>query len=397
MLPAGYLLVTISPYFKSIIHRVSMGTAELIRQAILQPYHKISTSLQRFRTGISQRLAKLSTAQKLYLLALFSLPFYEQHPSLTTLLTVSALVIEFWPLFNKLWHSLAGKAVILLFYATIANFSLASSGAIVNEVTGVSAAHFNYTHNFALLLELPVWMVITSSIALLLLQMLLPIYLVGLLLLKLVGFIGFKWQPKYAYPVSTTFLRLMLSFLILHHLMLLVDMERFMESRFRVDDKGVSFSFNGQFKPNEDKANANLSPLHVPDTAQGKDVLSAEQKTNKLNTESQDPAGQKSQAQETENNATKAEDDALVYARFTAAYRHKVRQLVADFAFGMEADGRSRCQMSANATGVELNDYELLQILPDAGELYGYRFEVIPCVSAAFPRTLGRPSSLPSD
>ncbi|MCE9790176.1 hypothetical protein LZ659_00905 [Shewanella indica] len=342
--------------------------------------HQFLAFTRRLHSEISQRLAKLTIAQKLYLLALFSLPLYEDHPALPTLLTVSALIIEFWPLFNKLWHSLAGKAMILLFYATIANFSLASSGAIVNEVTGVSAAHFNYTHNFALLLELPVWMVITSSIALLLLQMLLPFYLAGLLLLKLVGLIGFKWQPKYAYPVSTAFVRLTLSFLILHHLMLLIDMEHFIESRVRLDDDGVSFSFNGQFKPdNKQLSNTNQSKADADNT----DHVNLKDETHEGNAINEDNADRPE--------SVKAEEEAAVYSRFTAAYRQKVRQLVADFAFGMEADGRSRCQLAESAHAVELNDYELLQIQQDHQTLYGYRFEVIPCISPAFPITKTRP------
>lgn len=303
---------------------------------------KLHGFLRLFCQALVQRLAKLATAQKLYLLALFGLFYYEHHPALTTLLTISALIIESWPLCARLWLSLAGKMITLIFYAIIVNFSLASSSSVVNEVTGVSTTHFNYTHNFALLLELPTWIVIISCIALLLLQMLLPVYIVGLILLKLVGFTDTKWRIKYAYPVSTALVRLMLSFLVLYHLMLLVDIDQFIDNHFRVNEQGASFSFNGQFEPIVDDR-------FVSDSSELKDELAA-------------------------------------YTRVTTGYHLWIRQLVADFAFGMEADSRTRCKKATIAHGVELNDYELLQISPDPNANYGYRFEVIPCISVVFPQ-----------
>ncbi|WP_330113693.1 hypothetical protein [Shewanella oneidensis] len=56
----------------------------------------------------------------------------------------------------------------------------------MNETTGVLASHLSYTHNFAILLYMPILFICNSIIALLLLQLVIPCYLlfhIGLLLL----------------------------------------------------------------------------------------------------------------------------------------------------------------------------------------------------------------------
>ena len=121
---------------------------KIIKWRASRLFKQLQKKLQPLKADIDKHIKpiwfSLSTAQKLYLAALISVIFFKSW-SLCALLTMTALVIEFWPKFNKLWHSLAGKALILVFYATIANFVLANASSIVNDVTHVSAANMSYT------------------------------------------------------------------------------------------------------------------------------------------------------------------------------------------------------------------------------------------------------------
>jgi len=95
----------------------------------------------------------------------------------------------------------------LVFYASIANFVLASASGIVNEVTQVSANHFNYTHNFATLLYLPPWTLGITLATLLGLQLILPFYIIVLLLIKPFGSDRIKFISQSYSPLLTALTR----------------------------------------------------------------------------------------------------------------------------------------------------------------------------------------------
>ena len=96
---------------------------------------------------------------------------------------------------------------MLFFYAIIANFALAHSSGLINGQTGVSASVTPYSHNFALILVLPTWFFIVSLITLVMLQALLPFYLILLVILKPFGVHGLRHKPEHQYVLSTAFLR----------------------------------------------------------------------------------------------------------------------------------------------------------------------------------------------
>lgn len=156
---------------------------EYLRQVTLPSPCQLRLGLSKLWRYISQDIARLSFAQKLYLIALI-LAFSGDLMGVVAVIAVIAMAVEFWPVFELVWHSLAGKAVLLLFYAIIANFALGWSGAIVNEVVGVSASDLDYTHNLAILLYMPAWFLMVSAIVLLALQLIIPVYLVLIFLLK---------------------------------------------------------------------------------------------------------------------------------------------------------------------------------------------------------------------
>ena len=301
--------------------------------------------LKLLQLKIANLWQSFSTAEKLYSTALLLLIMPFASLKLAALSTLIGLTIEFWPRFARAWDSLAGKAFILLLYATITNFALAFSAAIVNEVTGVSATHFNYTHNFALLLILPILAVGISLAALLVFQLLMPFYLFLLLVLKPFGIKLIRLFSKSEHPLFTNTIRFVASFAILVQLIYLAD-------------DGAQI----------DKALASIDieqPAQISDDAKESTI---QQFTFGIQNES-------------ENNSNMG----VVTVNTGTGNNSIIKGLIAAFAYQFEADIYSRCESPAGTRSIELNDYEVLHIQRKEDERFGYQFTVAKCVSPAFP------------
>ncbi|MEO2267797.1 hypothetical protein V1358_10825 [Pseudoalteromonas sp. YIC-656] len=301
---------------------------------ILRLKAKIARKARSTRQGFDGFWHSLTLAQRLYTVALM---VYPVSVWMTMLLTVTALVIEFWPRFLTLFHSLPGKAILLLFYATITNFVLATAASTVNEVTGVDAQHFDYTHNFAILLFLPSWMLLLSVIALLLLQLVLPLYVLFLLLFKPFQRFGITLMDNTKRPILTALARFILCFITTLNLFVASgDFDNAGDAMAQLND-----SFERGMQPQES---------------------------------TEEEASRKQKQFEVTVGAQNDSSDKLI------------KVLIAQFAYHLEADNYSRCAKSDNSKVVELNDYEIVELFEDESAPYGIRFEVKKCISAAFPQ-----------
>lgn len=284
-----------------------------------------------------------NTPQKLYLLATLMLCIFEMALwVIPSILIILALLMEFWPKFTKMWHSLEGKAVLLLFYATVANFALATAASVVNEVVTVSPSNFTYTHNFSILLYLPFWILGISFIVLLLMQLLMPFYLLLLLCAKPFGIKIVKFVSKSSYPMLTGLARFCLSTIVLSQLISSIDDGKHLRSFVG----GVEESFNTS---SEKSTTHNIKILSEADRKQ-----------------------------------LKSDDEHFVLLDL---YDQKAKELLAGFVFHIEADEFSRCQFNKKNKIIELNDYEVLEIAKDETQKYGYSYTVKKCISSAFPRS----------
>lgn len=271
------------------------------------------------------------------------------------LLALVGIVVEFWPKFLKTWESLPGRALILLFYAVVANFALGSASGLVNEVTGVSAGALPYSHNFALLLNLPGWFFVTTVLALLFWQLTMPFYLMLLLLLKLFGLHGLWHPPHYKYLFTTALLRYIWS------LVLMVQLWGFGNMTGIAGSEGVDAEYYEEI------------------TSELAEAVKQEEQLNQQALSDDVQAGLETIAegkQELEKMVSRAEQ-----------YYLGQKQMLAWFVFDYEADGKSRCQHSPGTKVVELNDYEILQISKrdkyDMDTEVGYDYQVLPCISPA--------------
>jgi len=339
---------------------------KIIKWRASRLFKQLQNKLQPLKADIDKHIKpiwfSLSTAQKLYLAALISVIFFKSW-SLCALLTMTALVIEFWPKFNKLWHSLAGKALILVFYATIANFVLANASSIVNDVTHVSAANMSYTHNFATLIYLPIWALGITLCTLLIFQFILPFYIIMLLLIKPFGSQSIKYISQSYSPLLTASIRLILAFITLSTLYPLLDDRD--EATFLSDIEN-GFYFGREL--------ASDSP-----EVKGHAMVNLNERLAKQETKTQ-PSSPK--AEEINEFAESASSFVA-----TEGYFGRSKHLIAMFAFNYEADEYSRCKKAKNSKVVELNDYEIVEITPNETMPYGYSFIVKACESPAFKST----------
>jgi hypothetical protein len=285
-----------------------------------------------------------NTPQKFYLLATLMLCILDMGLwVIPSILITLALLMEFWPKFTKMWHSLEGKAVLLLFYATVANFALATAASVVNEVVTVSPSHFTYTHNFSILLYLPFWILGISFIVLLLMQLLMPLYLLLLLCAKPFGIKIVKFVSKSSYPMMTGLARFCLSTIVLSQLI------------SSIDGGKQLLTFTGAVEEGFNRSHSEKSTDH--------DI--------KL-------------LSEADRKQLKNDDEHFVLLDL---YDQKAKELLAGFVFHIEADEFSRCQFNKKNKIIELNDYEVLEIAKDETQKHGYSYTVKKCISPAFPRS----------
>jgi hypothetical protein len=296
--------------------------------------------------------------QKCYVLATISFLFilfsnFELKNPLTyspLLIALVGMLREFWPKFLVAWESLIGKTFILLFYAIMANFALAMAGGMVNDVAGVNSDLLPYAHNLALILSMPTWFVLSSTLALLVVQLLTPVYLVLLALIKILGH-NYHWHPKeYRFAFTTAVFRLVWAFALLFVLMYVAFMSGIVSPQTPLLGKTYSVVLQGFDDAHEQSVKQNPP---------------------------QDAPIDNSESLSIEVTGTSKRD---MVQRSQEVYQKQLI-LIADFIYHYEADSRSRCEMPADTKVVELNDYQLLTIKLSTTNSIGYEYNVIACKS----------------
>ena len=295
---------------------------ELPKLTIPKPKLNPLSVLSKFKFQLTKVIGRLNISQTLFLIATLMLMFADDW-TVACLLIMLALALEFWPKFILLWHTLPGKGLLLFFYAIMANFALANAATVINEITGVSAAQLPYSHNFAILLYLPLWLIGFTIIALLLLQMFLPFYLFVLLVLKPFGLRAVKLISNISYPITTGIFRMVLAAIVLVQLFVFFKSE--------IEQAGNDFDIEMGLTVN-------------------------------------DQSGEKKELSST-------------LASRKQQYKNFVILSLNQFVYEMEAAKYSRCAISENSRVIELNDYEILEISKDPDHMEKFIYQVKKCVS----------------
>ncbi|GMM86181.1 hypothetical protein [Pseudoalteromonas sp. MTN2-4] len=305
-------------------------------------------------------------------------------PSSFLLVTIiiSALLNELWPKLMKFWDSLPGKAVILIFYAFIANYALAYAAGAINDITGVSADHFPYTHNLSLMLSLPSWFFISTLTILLLVPLLQPFYVLLLLFMRPFGLHTMWHPPEYRFPIITSFVRMTLCVM----LFVFVLMFTFTSGMFG----GMSTMFTNVI---ESFSNTTVSTNITEEVDK---EPSEPAKPKEVDAEQVDQA-QQDQSPILSLNIGEGDPATISLSERAEAYDNKIKTILAYFIYELEADSYSRCQVTVGSRMVELNDYEILEITQLSEQERTYKYEVKPCISVAIGHQFKSSVSIPTE
>ena len=295
---------------------------------------------------------------------------------------IIALLSELWPKLMKFWDSLPGKAVILIFYAFIANYALAYAAGAINDITGVSADHFPYTHNLSLMLSLPSWFFISTLTILLLVPLLQPFYVLLLLFMRPFGLHTMWHPPEYRFPIITSFVRMTLCVM----LFVFVLMFTFTSGMFG----GMSTMFTNVI---ESFSNTTVS-TNVTEEVDKEPSEPAKPK--EVDAEQVDQA-QQDQSPILSLDIGEGDPATISLSERAEAYDNKIKTILAYFIYELEADSYSRCQVTVGSRMVELNDYEILEITQLSEQERTYKYEVKPCISVAIGHQFKSSASIPTE
>ncbi|MEC8206404.1 MAG: hypothetical protein VXZ36_14695 [Pseudomonadota bacterium] len=359
--------------------------------------------------GVVRFWRSLNFAQRCYFSAtcLFALWLYFDINSVAFELLMFSFVLvgvfkETWPKFMLVWNSLPGKAAILFVYAVIANFALASASGMVNDVTGVSASALPYSHNFALILMLPSWFFLTSTLLLFSAIILTPLYLLVLLLLKPIGIKRVWHPPEYRFVFTTAFVRYILTWGVFLKLIVIALQLGIVEPVADSDEGEVVTidyaagklateilrSEEGEVAAlNKQASTAPVLEREPNNSSQQNAITKAQALANVTDTSKQDEVRQTIKQINADANELNNELDDVLRdaAEKSKSFRRMQRVALAHFIFEYEADARSRCAHTESSRVIELNDYEILQVTQNKDETneIGFDYQVLACKSAA--------------
>ncbi len=311
--------------------------------------------LSDWRQRCGQIWQQLDLSQRCYLISAllvlaWLLSFNSQY-WLLGLLGVSlfiAVVNDIWQGFLRIWHSLPGKAFILVCYAVLANFCFALADSSVNNLIGVRPEVVPFSVNLTLMLLAPFW---SFLLAFVLLSAYLVLHSIKLMLLVMLRPLGVRshHQQDGSYPKLSLAARLC-----------------FLPLIFTYMGAAMTGYVTGD--------TAAIDIFREPATAQVQPEEAAV-----------------AQADETEVAPKQADPQVKMFGgeiSGLSGINPEVRWInrsVAWFLYQIESLSKSQCLMQGAEHLVHLNDYEVLVITPDAKQPYGYQYQVRACGSATGP------------
>lgn len=295
---------------------------------------------------------QLDLAQRCYLLSALLvvgwLGTFSTQPWLLGLLGVTlfcAVISDIWQGFVRIWHSLPGKAFILVCYAVLANFCFALADSSVNNLIGVRPEVVPFSVNLTLMLLAPFW---SFLLAFALLTLYLLLHTIKVMLLLMLRPLGVRSHHilNGSYPKLSLMARL--CFLPVVFMYMAAAMTGYLT--------GNTAAL--QMFQAEDAA---PSSVVMPGTTDTPDVAEPED----LNINLFGP----------ESSGIRGFNPEVPWINKTVAW----------FLYQVESLGKSQCLLQGDEHLVHLNDYEVLVITPDGKRPYGYRYQVRACGSPSLP------------
>ena len=267
-----------------------------------------------------------------------------------------AVTLDMWHGFLRIWNSLAGKAVIIVFYAILGNFCFALAESQVNSLIGIRPDVVPYTVNLALFLLAPIWSFGLSLAALTLYTTLHAGKIALLLILRPLGVRSHHILGDEAYPVKTLIARIIYLPVFMSCLAVLPGVyvsgdSRPFETMFNGEPTTLTISSTDETSPASNDSSTGTTPSHA--------------------------------AKELQFNPSNGMPSVPWLNRTLARFLYRFESL-----------GRSSCKMSGKEHVVHINDYEVLVITPDNKAETGYQYQVRLCGSVGYSQPSSPPPQL---
>jgi len=330
----------------------------------------------------------LHSNQKIYLLAIIFGTFQDQsisahslsEPSSGMLIVGSIAMIgmlrELLNIFTQVWQTLLGKSLIFIIYVIIGNFTLAVAARKVNYITGIDPDSLIYAQGFTTVLVLPLWLLLLTSMSLILLFTIGNLWFLFLRLINLLRLHPIKIRVGERFSVLFIFIRLLLISPIMITLMQPLN---WYKNELNIEIPGVTISTGQQNSTNEETINEEQAdPVDGEvDTATATEnvpLSSEDENSTERNEELVTSTTDSIEAEDIEIASVVVEgvDEKVKYTDFDRA--------IATFVYEYETFQLSRCEKS-EAERVSIIGEDMILVAEKVeGHPLGYKFSARACV-----------------
>ncbi len=320
----------------------------------------------KLKISIVPRWQRLNHVQRWYFLATFSLLLWlltfttaEVLYQMFVVMLLVATTVDIWQSASKIWHTLPGKVLLLASYAILANFCYAYAESQLNSITGIKPDLTPFSVHMMIALQAPIWTFILSmlmSIAYLAVHTG-KVFL--MLLIRPVSKVHAEMMHQESYPFISLFMR------ILYLPAVLVFVSLGLQG-YMTGDTGAIVQMN------------NGGVYIKADDAPEKSTKPEASSLSKIDPRTIKTKQEKSSENDQEDLQSFSGVPSIPWAN----------KLVAAFLYSIESQSKSHCKISPPEHAVQINDFEILVIIPDKTQELGYQFTVRGCNSVNLPKIL---------
>lgn len=350
--------------------------------------------IKRWRTGLGERWAQLHTNQVIYLVALFL--FFVVEGDLTEpnasiwivgILAFIGMARELGAIFIKVWESTFGRLILLVLYAAIANFTIAVASQKVNIVINADPTQLYHTLGVTTLLILPLWLMIVSVVAMVMIFGLMQILRLIKGLFVLIRIIGRKTTVKEAFPKTFIVVRLIL--LVPVSMTMLNSLVWYGEQLNLPRIPGFNISSDSGSIGDVQVARVGLD---IIENELQKENLSAKEREELL-------AAKHKLLENSENTLNDKLTESVSVAKDDALSKEQIKtesvksneqptefyfldMLIASFVYNFEAFEFSHCQKAQNERVVYISENDILVVKKEGSAPTGFAFSTRSCIVA---------------
>jgi len=321
----------------------------------------------------------LHSNQKIYLLAVI-LGFSQDQSMITEtildpstgLLIVGSIAMigmlrELLDIFTRVWQTLLGKSFIFIVYVIIGNFTLAVAARKVNYITGVDPHSLIYAQGFTTVLVLPLWLLLLTSMSLILLFTLGNMWFLVLKLINLLRLHPINIRARERFSVLFIFIRLLLISPIMVTLMQPLS---WYKNELNIEVPGITFSSGQQNDVEEQAAEAAIdeSKVNVGDELNVTDQLGITGSSDNLNNDLAD---------------NEPNDEVVIIGKETNIEKDKYTDFdraIATFVYEYETFQLSRCEKTDSERVSIIGEDIILVAEKVDGHPLGYKFSARACI-----------------